>query len=204
MIELSSVDRSTVPPKVTIPRRYNAAHDLIDRNLQGQRADKLAYIDDEGSYTYKDLAQRVDQWAAALRSLGVEPEQRVLLCLTDTIDFPTVFLGCIKAGVIPVAVNTMLRTEDYEYLLADSRAKLVVVSVTLYPLLEPAIKRSCVRQIVLSRGASPGTLSLTQLLDAAPRQAVAPHDTCADEPCFWLYSSGSTGMPKEPSMHTPA
>ena len=179
-----------------IPRHYNAAHDLIERNLQGGRADRLAYIDDHGEYTYGALAERVNRCALALRGLGLEPEQRLLLGLTDTIDFPTVFLGAIKAGIIPVAVNTMLKTQDYEHLLADSRAQAVVASASLYPVLQPALARSAVRHILISQGEAPGTSSLTQLLQATPAQRVPPQETCADEPCFWLYSSGSTGRPK--------
>jgi benzoate-CoA ligase len=193
---LSLVDRSTSPPKVDIPRRYNAAHDLLERNLRAGRADKLAYIDDRGTYTYRDLAERVDRCALALRSLGIDPEQRVLLCLTDTIDFPTVFLGCIKAGIIPVAVNTALKSQDYEHLLADSRAQAAVVSASVYPVLEPALRQSAVRHVVVSHGEVPGARILAQLLEGTPRQPVAPTQTCADEPCFWLYSSGSTGLPK--------
>jgi len=181
---------------VDIPRRYNAAHDLIERNLQAGRADKLAYIDDEGEYSYGTLAARVDRCAAGLRAIGLEPEQRVLLCLNDTVDFPVVFLGCIKTGIVPVAVNTMLKTQDYEYLLADSRAQAVVVSASLYPMLQPVLARSPVRHVLVSQAELPGTRSLAQLLETTPRQRVAPQDTCADEPCFWLYSSGSTGQPK--------
>jgi len=184
------------PPKVDIPRRYNAAYDLIERNLQAGRASKLAYIDDQGEYTYGVLSERVDRCAAALRGLGLEPEQRLLLCLTDTIDFPTVFLGSIKAGIVPVAVNTMLKTSDYEHLLADSRAQAVAVSASIYPVLQPVLAASAVRHVLISQGELPGTRSLSQLLEAAPPQRVRPQETCADEPCFWLYSSGSTGKPK--------
>ena len=179
-----------------IPRRYNAAHDLLERNLRAGRAEKLAYIDDRGRYTYRDLAERVDRCVLALRGLGLEPEQRVLLCLTDTIDFPTAFLGCIKAGIVPVAVNTALKTQDYEHLLADSRAQAAVVSGSLYPLLEPALRQSAARRVVVSQGEVSGAHTLARLLESTPRQQVAPMQTCADEPCFWLYSSGSTGPPK--------
>jgi benzoate-CoA ligase len=164
MIGLSTVDRCMSPPKVDIPRHYNAAHDLIERNLQAGRQRKLAYIDDQGEYTYGALAERVDRCAAGLRRLGLEPEQRILLCLTDTIDFPTVFLGSIKAGIVPVAVNTMLKTQDYEHLLADSRAAAAVVSASLYPALQPALARSTVRHVLISQGLAPGTRSLIELL----------------------------------------
>src|SRR5437868_6100020 len=107
-MSLSSTDRSKVPPVIDIPRSYNAAHDLIERNLQAGRQSKIAYHDGAGSYTYGELAERVNRFAAALTDLGLAMEQRVLLCLQDTIDFPVAFLGAIKAGVVPVAVNTLL------------------------------------------------------------------------------------------------
>src|SRR4051794_25267954 len=112
----SSSDQRVSPPRIEIPRHYNAAHDLIDRNLGAGRADKTAYIDDTASITYGDLARRVNRFANALGSLGIEPEQRILVCMLDTIDWPVVFLGAIKAGVIPVAANTLLTTTDYEYM----------------------------------------------------------------------------------------
>ena len=87
---------------------YNAAADLIERNLAAGRGPKTAFIDDRGHYNYADLAERAGRFAHAVRRLGIEPEQRILLCLHDGIDFPTAFLGAIKAGIVPVAVNTLL------------------------------------------------------------------------------------------------
>jgi hypothetical protein len=134
MPELSTADHSVSPPLIEIPRCYNAAHDLIARNLQAGRADKPAFIDDNGSYTYADVARRSARFANALGKLGVLPEQRVLMCVHDTIDFPTVFLGAIRAGVVPIAVNTLLTQGDYEYMLTDSGARIAVVSGALLPL----------------------------------------------------------------------
>lgn len=120
-------------PNITLPRDYNAATDLIGRNLAAGRGDKLAFVDDSASCTYRELSERVDRAANALRRLGLEPEQRVLLCLLDTIDFPTVFLGAIKAGLVPIPVNTLMTTADYDFMLRDSRARALIVSS---PLLE--------------------------------------------------------------------
>ena len=105
MPSLSTADQRARPPRVEIPRDYNAAHDLIERNLGAGRAGKIAYIDDAGSYTYGELGARVNRCANALTALGLSPEQRVLLCHLDTIDFPAVFLGAIKAGIVPIAAN---------------------------------------------------------------------------------------------------
>jgi benzoate-CoA ligase len=97
---LSTADHRASPPRIHLPRQYNAAHDLIERNLAAGRGDKVAYIDDAGSYTYRDLADRINRCADALIGLGLRPEERVLLCHLDTIDFPTAFLGAIKAGIV--------------------------------------------------------------------------------------------------------
>jgi benzoate-CoA ligase len=123
MPSLSTADHRASPPRIHLPRDYNAAHDLIGRNLAAGRGDKVAYVDDAGSYTYGDLADRINRCANALIGLGLRPEERVLLCHLDTIDFPSVFLGAIKAGIVPIAANTLLTTADYDYMLRDSRAR---------------------------------------------------------------------------------
>jgi benzoate-CoA ligase len=184
-------------PDIAIPRDYNAATDLVERNLKAGRADKVAFRDDRGALTYGELASRVDRAANALRALGLEPEQRVLLCLLDTIDFPTMFLGAIKAGIVPVAVNTLLTTADYEFMLRDSRARALIVSDVLYERFAPMLARlPPLRHVVIS-GTQPveGRPLLSELLAAAAPRAKAA-ETSADDPCFWLYSSGSTGTPK--------
>src|SRR5262249_31196590 len=114
-----------------IPRSYNFAADIIERNLKAGRANKPVYIDPRGSWTYGELAERVDRCGHVLRSLGVRREERILLALLDTIDWPTAFLGAIKAGVVPIPVNTLMTEDDYRFMLADSRAKVLVVSEAL-------------------------------------------------------------------------
>src|SRR3954469_8095123 len=116
-----------------IPRQYNFAADILDRNLKAGRAGKPAFIDSRGTWTYGQLAERVGKFAAILRSFGVRREERVLICLLDTIDWPTAFLGCLKAGVVAVPVNTLMTEDDYRFMLADSRARVLVVSDALYP-----------------------------------------------------------------------
>jgi benzoate-CoA ligase len=193
---LSRADHSVSPPAITIPREYNAAHDLVERNLVAGRGDKLAYIDDAGRHTYQDLAWRVNRAANALVSLGLRMEDRVMLVHLDTIDFPGVFLGAIKAGIVPIAANTLLSAADYEFMLEDSRARALVVSEELLPNLQPLIGRTPFLQYVLVSGKDPhGHLHLQSLAGkAADRFDPAP--TTCDDVCFWLYSSGSTGTPK--------
>lgn len=139
MLGLSTADRTVSPPLLSIPRNYNAAFDLLESNLRAGRGAKVAFIDDQGTYTYGELTTRVKQFAQMLGRLGIEREHRVLVCLQDSIDFPVAFLGCIWAGVIPVAVNTSLKASDYKYLLEDSRARALVVSESLLPQFEPIL-----------------------------------------------------------------
>src|SRR5215472_10738386 len=175
---------------------YNAAADLIERNLGAGRGEKTAFIDDRGRYSYAELAGQVNRFANLMRRLGVHPEQRILLCLHDTIDFPTAFLGAIKAGIVPVAVPTPLSPEEFAFMLADSRARAVVVSAPVLPAMNAALAQLPEpRPPVIISGAEPQAGSLAALLaDSAVIFDTAP--THPDEPCFWLYSSGSTGRPK--------
>lgn len=197
MPERSHVDHSASPPQIHIPRDYNAAVDLIERNLHAGRGQKLAYIDDEGAYTYAELAARVDRFVAALHGLGVQMEQRVLLCLLDGIDFPVAFLGCIKGGVIPIAVNTLLSRDDLAYVLNDSRACTAIVSDALLPSLSEPLGQGCfLRHRIVSGRPAAGYHQFSALLNAAVVDDTSSAPTTCDDACFWLYSSGSTGAPK--------
>src|SRR3989304_5069288 len=111
-----------------IPRSYNAADDLVGRNLKAGRGGKLAYIDDAGQYTYGELAERVNRLGSALLAMGLRMEDRILIAMHDSIDWPVAFLGAIKAGIVPVAVNTLLTPKDYEFMLSDSRARALPAS----------------------------------------------------------------------------
>jgi benzoate-CoA ligase len=175
---------------------YNAAADLIERNLVAGRAAKTAFIDDRGRCSYRELAERVSRFANVARRLGLHPEQRILLCLHDTIDFPTAFLGAIQAGIVPVAVNTQLTAAEFAFMLVDSRARAVVVSAPVLPTMTAALAElSGPRPEVIVSGAESEERSLAPLLAEAPAISdIAPSHP--DEPCFWLYSSGSTGRPK--------
>ncbi|GAC1572700.1 MAG: benzoate-CoA ligase family protein [Candidatus Elarobacter sp.] len=192
-------NRSAGPARTAAGTSYNAAVDLIERNLPA-RAGTTAFVDDGGSITYGELARRVDLAAGALLGLGLEAENRVVLGLVDTIDFPTVFLGAIKAGIVPIPVNTLFRPADYAFILDDSRAKVAIVSAELLTKFEEAAQLAgWTGRIVVSdpRGTSSedayGTLA-GHLALAEPLEEAAP--TRPDDACFWLYSSGSTGTPK--------
>src|SRR6266851_9176769 len=183
-------------PGTAVPRELNAAVDLIERNLRAGRAGKLAFRDDRESLTYGELAERVDRCANALRQLGLEPEQRVLLLLLDTVDFPVAFLGAIKAGVVPVPVNTLLTPADYDFMLRDSRARALIVSDALHDRVAPLLdQQPALRHVIVSGADGKGRPRFGDLLAKAEPKAI-PAPTTADDVCFWLYSSGSTGTPK--------
>ena len=190
-------------PADTIPRDYNFATDILTRNLDAGRGGKVAYIDDRGGTTYAALAERVERFGHVLRTLSVRSEERVLICLTDTIDWPTAFLGAIKAGVVAVPVNTLLTEDDYCFMLADSRARVLVVSDELLPKFAKAIAASKdLVHVVVSGANAHGHQRFDELLNAAKTDAVTA-TTTRDDMCFWLYTSGSTGKPKG-AVHTHA
>lgn len=180
------------------PERFNFARHLIA--LNAGRADKPALIDDAGSLTYGALADQVQRFSAALQALGLKREERVLLLMHDCSDWVVAFLGALHAGVVPVAVNTLLTAKDYAYMLADSRAQAAFVSAALLPTLQSALEQSPQNEV--------GTMIVSRPTAALPAGAhdmgalLAAHapgngaDTHGDEAAFWLYSSGSTGNPK--------
>ncbi|MBI5922268.1 MAG: benzoate-CoA ligase family protein [Betaproteobacteria bacterium] len=196
---MSAADHGTSPPVVTIPRDYNAADDLIGRNLTAGRGSKVAIRDDSGEYTYAQLAERINRFANVLGGLGVNMENRAFIALYDSIDFPAAFLGCIKAGVVPIAANTLLTAADYDFMLNDCRASVLVVSAGLLPVFQPLLaKAPHLKHVIVSGECSNLPAGMKHLSDlmaqAAPDHKTAP--TCCDDACFWLYSSGSTGKPK--------
>lgn len=188
-----------------LPARYNAAADLLGRHLPG-RANKPAYIDDAGVTTFAELDLRCRRFAGALRQAGFRREERVLLCALDTIDFPTVFLGCLLAGVVPVAVNTLLTEDDYAYMLDHCGARAVVVSAPLLPVMRAAIDKAGLSpEIIIAAPELPAEAnadanSVARMVAGAEPLATAAA-TGPDDMAFWLYSSGSTGRPKG-TVHT--
>lgn len=193
--------RELVPP----PERFNFAQHLFA--LNEARAAKTAYLDDLGPLSFGELAARSRRLAGALSALGLRREERVLLLMHDSADWPVCFLGCLHAGVVPVCVNTLLTPADYAYMLDHSRAQAAFVSAALLPTLQAAMELGphALREIVVARATTPlagGLQGFDALIEAAPASAPAA-DTRADDVAFWLYSSGSTGRPKG-TVHTHA
>ena len=178
-----------------VPRHYNFARDIFDRNAN--RADRTAYIDQRGAWSYGALRARAEAFAQVLGTLQVRPEERVLMGLLDTIDWPTVFLGTLYAGRVAVPVNTLMTEDDYRYMLEDSRAGVLVVSQELYPKFAKLIDAVPGLQVIVSGEDAHGHQRLEDVLKGAAASAGdRPPPTTCDDIAFWLYTSGSTGKPK--------
>lgn len=177
---------------------FNFAQHLLECNAR--RAEKLAYVDDFGTLSYGELALRVRQMATGLRGLGLKREERVLLVMHDCLDWPVGFLGAIYAGVVPVAVNTLLTADDYAYMLEHSRAQAVLVSGAVLPSLTAAMIKSDheVQKVIVSHPVAPLHPAEVDfgVFVGSHAPALKPAPTGPDDPGFWLYSSGSTGRPK--------
>jgi benzoate-CoA ligase len=185
--------RQASPPSI----EFNFAQHLITCN--GTRSDKTALIDDAGSLSYGQLTEQIRRFAGGLNALGLKREERVLLLMHDSSDWVVAFLGSLYAGVVPVAVNTLLTAEDYAFMLRNSRAQAAFVSGALLPTLQAALDlaKTEVGHVVVSRptaSLAQGQFNMADLVAQNP--SILPAKTMADEPAFWLYSSGSTGQPK--------
>ena len=177
----------------------NAAGYFVDRHVGEGRAGKTAFREAFGarrSLSFGDLATQSGRAATALARAGINREERALMLVLDQIEFPVVFWGCVKGGVVPVPLNTMLGAPVYKAILQDSRASCLFVSQELWPVVQAAAAASPhLRHIVIVGGDAPqGTQGYREFLaDCAASDAV---ETSADDVAFWLYSSGSTGAPK--------
>ena len=117
---------------------YNAAVDMVDRNVAQGRGATVAFIDPARRLTYGELAESCARVAPMLGKLGLQREDRVAMMALDTVDFPVLFWGAIRAGIIPVPLNTLLTAEQYRYILEDSRAKVLFVSAPLLAVAQQA------------------------------------------------------------------
>ena len=188
-----------------LPDIFNAATHFVDRNLGEGLGDRVAIECGDRRITYHEVADQANRVASALRrTLRIEPEQRIALMVLDTPEFAYAFFGAIKAGIVPVPLNTMWRARDYQYVLQDSGARAVIVSEPLLREFEQIPRDSMPRleHVVVIRHRAPGvrhqasaSYQFQELIsEASPVFDAEP--TSKDAPAFWLYSSGSTGKPK--------
>ncbi len=183
---------------VDLPDRMNAAAIFVDANVEAGRGGQVA-IHDAGrgvSFTYDFVLEMTNRTGNALRALGVRREERVMLLLLDSPEFVFSFFGAIKIGAVPIPTNTLLKPHDYEYLLNDSRARVLIVSESLAAQLEPILPRAAyLEHIIVVGEPGEGQLGYAALVDAAPAE-LSPEMLSRDDACFWLYSSGTTAFPK--------
>ncbi len=177
----------------------NAAIWFVDRHVAEGRGGKTAFREAAGAkreITYGELSERSDRVAGAFARAGITREDRVACLVLDQIEYPEIFWGGLKAGVVPIPLNTLLSTDVYAAILEDSRATCLIVSAELLDTVKPAIEgNSFLRQIIIVGGTAPeGMLSYEAFFDGAEQQSAV--QVGADECAFWLYSSGSTGQPK--------
>ena len=179
-----------------IPERLNAASVFVDANITEGRADKPAILCGEQTVTYRSLYENVNRFANVLRALDVRMEERVAILLPDTPEFAYAFFGAMKMGAVAIPMNTLLAPHDYEYLLNDSRGRVLVVHPTLLGQVTPVRDGlRYLRHVLVAGEGAQGHASLAEAMrQASP--ACDPADTSRDDAAFWLYSSGTTGFPK--------
>ncbi len=179
-----------------IPDRFNAASFFVDRHVEEGRGGRPAFIDENRTVTYRDLQENVNRVGNALLACGVEPEQRVLLVMLDTPEFPACFFGSIKIGAVPVPVNTLMRAHDYRFFLEDSRAKVAIVSERLLPEVGKILGQAKHLEKTIVVGPAAGGRTSFEEWTRSASSTLKAADTSKDDVAFWLYSSGSTGFPK--------
>ncbi|MCL4158317.1 UNVERIFIED_CONTAM: hypothetical protein GTU68_053245, partial [Idotea baltica] len=177
----------------------NAANWFVERHLQEGRANKIAFREAWNSgreLSYQALSVQSGEVASALYNSGIHREERAAMFVLDQLEFPTVFWGALKAGVQPVALNTLLSTDVYRTILNDSRAAIAFISFELVDVVLPAVKDSpYLRQVIVIGGDAPtGATAWADFIHGATTMSAI--ECSGDEIAFWLYSSGSTGTPK--------
>jgi benzoate-CoA ligase family protein len=181
---------------LSLPAIYNASTTFMDANLDAGRENKTAILFGQQSFSYGDIFAMACRMGNALMKLGVRMEHRVMMVMLDSPEFVASFLGAIRIGAIPIPVNTRLKPADYEHLLNDSRAQVLILSVSLFPSIEPIrSKLKWLKHIVVVGDTPSGTISFHDWIQAESKE-LAPAETSPDDACFWLYSSGTTGFPK--------
>jgi len=180
-----------------LPAQYNAASHFIDRHLSEGRGAKIAFIDDQDAHSYAALAARVNRAGNVLRGLGVRMEERVMLCLHDSLDFIALFWGAVKIGAVPVPVNTLLKPADYDYMLRDSRARVLAVSGDVFERIAPLLADRAEPPAVLICGGAGGAHGRDfRALSAQAAAELTAAPTKPSDVLYWLYTSGTTGAPK--------
>ena len=179
-----------------IPEQLNAASVFIDVHMDEGRSDRPAILCGERTVSYGDLHENVNRFGNVLQGLDIRMEERVAILLPDVPEFAFTFFGTIKAGAVAIPLNTLMGPTEYEYLLNDSRARLLVVHASLLDAVLPIRgKLKYLKHIIVCGGEAEGLPGLEELLKGASPLLDAV-DTSREDVALWLYSSGTTGLPK--------
>jgi benzoate-CoA ligase family protein len=183
-----------------IPERYNASRVLFD-NLAKGNGDRTALIGPAGTRSYRELCEDSCRWGNGLASLGLKRGDRVLLFLDDTPVYPAAFFGAVRAGFVPLLINTLTPPDLLQFYLADSGATVAVADAEFCARFDgEARKDTALATLIVVNGAASDNAA-PKVLAAEPwLKNFAPDlteaDTHRNEMAFWMYSSGSTGRPK--------
>ena len=179
-----------------LPDIYNAATTFVDENIvRGRGSNPAIYYQDQ-AFSYQDVFENVNRTGNALKDLGIEIEQRILLVLPDSPAFAFSFFGAIKIGAVPIPANPWMSAADYLYLLNDSRARAAIVHEAVLPEIEKIRDRARFLRHVIVVGQAHGKTHSYEELIAKSAASLEPEPTSKDDVCFWGYTSGSTGPPK--------
>ena len=174
--------------------KYNAAYDLLIRNID-KNPDKIAFIDNNNSITYQELYRKVKAFSYSIKKYQIKENDRIILCMNDSIEYPIVFLGLIWSGIIPICINTMLPKKDYAYMLEDSEAKAIITLSDFKNSFLSIIENKKNKPLLISDD-NDELNCLNKLINQAENSIENPYDSNENDVAFWLYSSGSTGTPK--------
>ena len=189
-----TVDRSESPARITFAPGFNVAVPFIDRHLEEGRGPKVAIRSEGGEVTYAQLAERVNRCGNALVTLGVRRGERLLMVVKDCPEFFYLFWGAIKAGIVPVPLNTMLRADDYRYIIEDSQCTALFWSPEYEGEVKAALAAARPKPALALPVEGGDRTLVAELAKGSPELKAVP--AAATATCFWLYSSGSTGRPK--------
>jgi benzoate-CoA ligase family protein len=181
------------------PTTFNATDYLLHRHVREGRGDRTSVLCAGNSLTYAELADETCRVAAGFRTLGVRPEERVMLCMADGVELLTGILGALYMGAVPVPVSTMVTGAELATVLADSRARILCVSTEFADTARVALPAAPeVEHVVVDGDTDLPGLPWSSLRTAG--ELAEPYPTWPDSPAFWLYTSGTTGKPKG-AMH---
>ena len=180
---------------------FNAAEYLLDRRIEAGDGDRVALTGVAGEVRYAELFARVTRVAAGLRAIGLQPEQRLLMFMADSPEFVVTYLAAMRMGAVPVPVSTMAKADGLAELLRDSRARLLAVTREFGELASVASEAAPeLRGVLAGAGTRMRAPVPVHDLDTLHGEDDTVHPTTADDPAFWLYTSGTTGLPKG-AMH---